>query len=122
MCKHNSFEYINNGNVSNIHLFEDGLHLLESGMCILAKNFMCKFNYFFRMQSLNLQILSKNRLKYPTNPLIDYLNINSLRNKIIDVRDVIGKLSLDYFVISELKSDESVPSAQFNISNYDIRN
>ena len=122
MCKHNSFEYINNGNVSNIHLFEDGLHLLESGMCILAKNFMCKFNYFFRMQSLNLQILSKNRLKYPTNPLIDYLNINSLRNKIIDVRDVIGKLSLDYFVISETKSDESVPSAQFNISNYDIRN
>ena len=122
MCKHNSFEYINNGNVSNIHLFEDGLHLLESGMCILANNFMCKFNYFFRTQSLNLQILSKNRLKYPTNPLIDYLNINSLRNKIIDVRDVIGKLSLDYFVISETKSDESVPSAQFNISNYDIRN
>ena len=122
MCKHNSFEYINNGNVSNIHLFEDGLHLLESGMCILANNFMCKFNYFFRTQSLNLQILSKNRLKYPTNPLIDYLNINSLRNKIIDVRDVIGKLSLDYCVISETKSDESVPSAQFNISNYEIRN
>ena len=91
-------------------------------MRILAKNFTCKFNYFFRTQSLNLQILSKNRLKYPTNPLIDYLNINSLRNKIIDVRDVIGKLSLDYFVISETKSDESVPSAQFNISNYDIRN
>ena len=122
MCKHNSFEYINNGNVSNIHLFEDGLHLLESGMCILANNFMCKFNYFFRTQSLNLQILSKNRLKYPTNPLIDYLNINSLRNKIIDVRDVIGKLSLDYCVISETTSDESVPSAQFNISNYEIRN
>ena len=122
MCKHNSFEYINNGNVSNIHLFEDGLHLLESGMCILANNFMCKFNYFFRTQSLNLQILSKNRLKYPTNPLIDYLNINSLRNKIIDVRDVIGKLSLDCCVISETKSDESVPSAQFNISNYEIRN
>ena len=121
MCKHNSFEYINNGNVSNIHLFEDGLHLLESGMCILANNFMCKFNYFFRTQSLNLQILSKNRLKYPTNPLIDYLNINSLRNKIIDVRDVIGKLSLDYCVISETKSDESAPSAQFNISNYEIR-
>ena len=34
MCKHNSFEYINNGNISNIHLFDDGSHLLESGMCI----------------------------------------------------------------------------------------
>ena len=34
MCKHNSFEYINNGNISNINLFDDGPHLLESGMCI----------------------------------------------------------------------------------------
>ena len=48
MCKHNSFEYINNGNISSIHLFDDGLHLLESGMCILANNFICKLNYFFR--------------------------------------------------------------------------
>ena len=70
-------------------------------------------------QSSDLQILSKNRLKY-SNPL--NLNINSLRNKIIDVREVIGKLSLEYFVISETKLDESFPSAQFNISNYEIRN
>ena len=66
--------------------------------------------------------MSKNRVKYPTNPLIGYLNINSLRNKIIDVREVIGKVSLDYFVISETKLHESFPSAQFNISNYEIRN
>ena len=66
--------------------------------------------------------MSKNRLKYPTNPLIGYLNINSLRNKIIDVREVIRKLSLDYFVISETKLDGSFPSAQFNTSNYKIRN
>ena len=48
--------------------------------------------------------------------------MNSLRNKIIDVREVIGKLSLDYFVISETKLDKSFPSTQFNISNYEIRN
>ena len=35
MCEHNSLGYINNGNISNIHLFDDGLHLLESGMCFL---------------------------------------------------------------------------------------
>ena len=73
-------------------------------------------------QSLDLQILSKNRIKYPTNPLIGYLDINSLRNKIIDVRKVIAKLSLNYFAISKTKLDESFPSAQFNISNYEIRN
>ena len=66
--------------------------------------------------------MSKNRLKYPTNPLIGYLNINSLRNKIIDVREAFGKLSLDYFVISETKLHDSFPSAQFNIGNYEIIN
>ena len=34
MCEHNSLGYINNRNISNIHLFDDDLHLLESGMCI----------------------------------------------------------------------------------------
>ena len=48
MGKHKSFEYINNGNISSIHLFDDGLHLLESGMCILTNNFIGKLNYFFR--------------------------------------------------------------------------
>ena len=65
-------------------------------------------------QSLDLQILRKNRPKYPENLLIDYLNINSPRNKIINVREVIGKLSLHYFVISETKLDKSFRSAQFN--------
>ena len=67
-----------------------------------------------------MQILSKNRLKYPTNLLIGYLNISSLRNKIINVRDVIGKLSLDYFVNSETKLNESFPSAQFNITTMQL--
>ena len=35
----------------------------------------------------DLQILRKLRLKYPRNPLIGYLNINSFRNKIIDVQE-----------------------------------
>ena len=48
--------------------------------------------------------------------------LNSLRNKIIDVREAIGKLSLDYFVISETRLDESFLPAQFNISNYETRN
>ena len=45
-----------------------------------------------------------------------------VREKIIDVREVIGKLSLDHFVISETKLDGSFPSAQFNISNNEIKN
>ena len=74
------------------------------------------------MQISDFQILRKLRLKYPRNPLIGYLNINSFRNKIIDVREMIGRLQLDYFVISETKLDSSFPSAQLHIGDYEIRN
>ena len=67
------------------------------------------------------QILRKLRLKDPRNPLIGYLNINSLRNKIIDVQEMIRRLQLHYFVISETKLDTSFPSAQFHIGDYKIR-
>ena len=50
--------------------------------------------YSNNMQSSDPQILRKLRLKYLRNPLIGYLNINFLRNKIIDVREMIGRLSL----------------------------
>ena len=40
----------------------------------------------------------------------------------MDVREVIGRLSVDYSVISKTKLDESFPSAQSNISKYEIRN
>ena len=67
------------------------------------------------------QILCKLRLKDPRSPLIGYLNINSLRNKIIDVQEMIRRLQLHYFVISETKLDTSFPSAQFHIGDYKIR-
>ena len=66
-------------------------------------------------------MLRKLRLKYPWNPLIDYLNKNYFRNKIIDVRDIIGRLQLDFFVINETKLDSSLPSAQLQKEDYEIR-
>ena len=42
-----------------------------------------------------------------------YLNINSIRNKIIDLREIVKYLELDSFVISETKNNESFPSQQF---------
>ena len=30
MCKNNSFIFVDNSNISNIHLFDDGLHLVVS--------------------------------------------------------------------------------------------
>ena len=53
--------------------------------------------------------------------MIGYLNINSLRNKIVDFREIISELSLDYLVLSETKMDQSFPAAQFYIKGYEVR-
>ena len=60
----------------------------------------------------------KTTLKKPSlirikNSLMDFLNINSLTNKFND--------KLDYFVINGTKIDESFPSQQFVINNFQIR-
>ena len=46
MCKNNNFIFVENRNNSNIHLFDDGLHLLESDRCILANNIVDCINSF----------------------------------------------------------------------------
>ena len=74
------------------------------------------------MQISDLQILRKFELKYPKNLPIRYLSINFLRNKLIDVREMIGRLQLNYFVIGETKLDSSFPSAHFHIGDYETRN
>ena len=62
-------------------------------------------------QISDFQVLRKLRLKYPRNP-----------NKIINVGEFIGRLQLDYFVISETQLDSSFPSAQFHVVDFEIRN
>ena len=53
------------------------------------------------------------------NLLIAYLNIRSLRNKVIDSGEILKDLSLDYLVFSETKLDESFPNVQFKLSGYE---
>ena len=110
MCKNNNFIFVNNSNISNIYLFNDDLHLVESCRCILADNVIDSLNNFLltqlhhtnihtyhavinrsslrdvyhnNMQSLGLHILHKIRLEYPMNPFVGYLNINSLINELL---------------------------------------
>ena len=40
LYKRNSFIYADNTNILNSHLFSDGLHLIETGKCLLASNFI----------------------------------------------------------------------------------
>ena len=53
------------------------------------------------------------------NLLIAYLNIRSLRNKVIDSWEILKDLSLDYLVFSETKFDESFPNVQFKLNGYE---
>ena len=69
----------------------------------------------------DLQILQDDRIKYHNNPLLGYLKINSLRNKVTDLRIIFKDLSLDYFVLSEAKLDESFPTVQFTSEGYETR-
>ena len=66
-------------------------------------------------------MLQNDRLKFLHNPLIADLNINSLRNKVIDLGEILKDLPLDYLVISETKLDESFPNSQLKLNEYEVR-
>ena len=61
-------------------------------------------------------MLQNDRLKFLHNPLITYLNIDSFRNKVIDLGEILKDLPLDYLLISETKLDESFPNSQFKLN------
>ena len=53
--------------------------------------------------------------------MIAYLNMNSSKNKITDLRVFLHSIKMDYFVLSETKLESNSLSAQFNLDNYEIR-
>ena len=46
ICKNNNFIFVDNSNIFNIHIFDDSVHLAESGRCILANNVIDRINNF----------------------------------------------------------------------------
>ena len=71
-------------------------------------------------QEINIDIenLIKLRNTYPKNPLIGYLNINSLRNKIGGLQVLLDKAPLDILCIDETKLDASFPDHLFQLADY----
>ena len=56
-------------------------------------------------------------LENPKKITIGHLNVNSLRNKLISIEELI-KSKLDIFLVSETKIDHSFPNQQFSIDGY----
>ena len=67
---------------------------------------------------MDLDGLNKLSKEHQNNPIIGYLNINSLRNKINDLRKICRKTQIHVLCIDETKLDESFPDAQFHIEGY----
>ena len=40
-----------------------------------------------------MEVICDLRIENPKNPLIGYLNINSLRNNVVDLREILSKIS-----------------------------
>ena len=70
--------------------------------------------------SMNLDIdgIIHLRINNPFNTIVGYLNINSLRNKIDDLREVCKKVEIDILCIDETKLDDSFTDSQFKIKGY----
>ena len=67
---------------------------------------------------LDIDGLIKVRNSYPKKPIIGYLNVSTLQNKIINLREIIAKAASDVFCVDETKLDDSFPNSQFVLENF----
>lgn len=56
LCQSNRFIFINSSNITKMDLGDDGLHLRESGKCILPDNFLNSLNRFYELRKLVIVI------------------------------------------------------------------
>ena len=61
MCRKNGIVFIDNGNISNMDLYQNDVHLLERDKYLLAKNFIFVLNNFLNMHSHHPLIDTRHR-------------------------------------------------------------
>ena len=84
--------YLNNNTFLETHTHHPPKRFLRSDFRQTAELFQA---------SAELHLLQNDRRQYLNNPLIDCLNINSVRNKIADLQIFIKNIPPDYLVLSE---------------------
>ena len=75
-------------------------------------------SYLLRGYDNELLKLQKNKNSHFNNPVLAHLSINSLRHKIIDLREILKYTGIDFISLSETKLDDTFPDAQFTTDNY----
>ena len=67
----------------------------------------------------DIDLLSNLISKYPKNPSIGYLNINSLRgNKILQLQNIFEREKIGILCIDETKLSEEIPTSRLHIHGY----
>lgn len=66
----------------------------------------------------NLDEMYRLKIKNKNNPIVSYLNINHLKNKIVDLRPIVHQIDPTVLAIAETKLNDSFPNAQFMIDGY----
>ena len=66
----------------------------------------------------DLQKLKLLRVENDSNPIVAYLNINSLSEKINHLHEICKESPFDILCVDETKLDSSSPDAQFQINDY----
>ena len=49
-CVKNGFYFIDNSGVTERDIWKDGVHMVESGKCLVANNFICHLNNFLGLK------------------------------------------------------------------------
>ena len=131
--------FVDNNNIDVSCLNRGKLHLNRQGTSILAADFRKSLvnsgsvdkNFLNNDESLdsicfNLNTsneadftdnLRLNGFKYSKNIIFSHLNINSIKNKFENLKEVVSN-HVDILVISETKIDKSFPTAQFIIDGF----
>ena len=139
-CIKNEFCYVSHNNINHSLLSNDGLHLQNNGIRVFANNLIGILNrlprwlenekiYPFQYSNISSSISSLSNLsnisedlnfdlsKYSNNPVLSYININSIRNK-LNMLSMLLKNKVGILAIAETKIDETFSTNQFLLDNY----
>ena len=137
LCEKNGSSIICNDVITTDYLWKDGVHLLDIGTYILS-NFFSKFlnnsidskfdnclwlNDSPQTNHVNSDIngLIDLHKHFPYNPLMGYININTLKEKVIPLRDVLSNAPIDVLWVDEAKLDSNFLDHQFKFEGYQTR-
>ena len=77
-----------------------------------------RFSRLHQRECEDTGIFDDIRHDHPSGFIAAYLNINSVRNKIIHIREALKRTPVDILGIAETKIDDSFPDSQFTIDGY----